>query len=392
MQDIKRETIGALYKSAEISEKKLLVDVLDNFQDSFDKTKAQNFNGSFLFLIQCDNTITEFTIQINKQNFNILYDYRDANPYLRIECSFETFCNITLGKFNPILDILNGKIKLEKGLFSLPRFARFGSLFSYRKINLNLPTEVTHPGKWVKPEKILLVNGSPRRNASTKLMLDWFKEGLPETSYEILDISSLKIGKCLHCFKCWTDHPNTCVIDDDAKVFRQKIDDADLIVFFVPLSYGTMPSDMKRALERLFPETTPFFYHNNKTNLTAHPIQRNKKPQAFLQVLVWGFPEMQHGRMLEENLNEWANHSLKNNLGSLKRPGINMILGDPRMQFVRKRIKQSLSNISKSVYELGIVPKQDKKNVEKVDYCSIVDFQFYATKYWIKRFKTDFWN
>jgi multimeric flavodoxin WrbA len=170
------------------------------------------------------------------------------------------------------------------------------------------------------------------------------------------------------------------------------MDAADLIVFFVPLSYSSMPSDMKRAMERLFPETTPFFYHNHRTKLTAHPVQKNKKSQAFLQFLVWGFPEMHHGRILEENFNEWAKHSHKYSLGSIKRPGINMILGDPRMQSIRKQIREAIAQTAKSIYETGIVPKKQKKIIEKEDYISVKDFQFYATKYWIKRFKTDFWN
>jgi hypothetical protein len=153
-----------------------------------------------------------------------------------------------------------------------------------------------------------------------------------------------------------------------------------------------MPSDMKRALERLMPETTPFFYNNGNFKGTAHPVHNGKKPQAFLQFLVWGFPEMKHGKILEDNFNEWATHSHKNNLGVIRRPGINFILGDPRLHFARKKIKQSVINAAKSVYDSGLISAKDKKNIENTDYFSIKDFHFYATKYWISRFKTDYWN
>jgi multimeric flavodoxin WrbA/putative sterol carrier protein len=389
---MEKEIIGALYKSTELNEKQLLLDILDNFSDSFHKEKSKGLNVSFLFRVKCNVEYVEFNIHVKQSEFKIIHDYSDTNPYLIIHCDFETFSNITLGNFNPVRDIINGKIKLQRGILDLGRFAKFGTLFSYRKIDLRLPTSIKHPEIWKKPENILLVNGSPRKNASTHLMLEWFKEGITAEKLETIDVSSLKIARCLHCFKCWTDHPNQCVIDDDAKIFREKLAEADLIVFFVPLSYSSMPSDMKRAMERLFPETTPFFYYNKLTNLTAHPVQKNTKSQAFLQFLVWGFPEMHHGRILEENFNEWANHSHKNNLGSIKRPGINMILGDPRMQFVRQKIRQALFNTAKTVYETGKVPAKDKKIIEKEDYISVNDFQFYATKYWIKRFKTDFGN
>ena len=387
-----KETLGALYKNTEVSEKELLLDILENLIDSFDKEKANNFTGTFKFLIECDGKENDFSIEIKNHEIDIVQNSNCQNPYLEVECNFETFSNITLGKFNPITDILNGKINLTNGILSLPRFAKFGSFMSYRKIDLKLPITIKHPTTWIKPEKILLVNGSPRRNASTKVMIDWFKEGLPAGQVDVLDISSLKIGKCLHCFKCWTDHPNVCAIDDDAVIFRQKINEADLIVFFVPLSYATMPSDMKRALERLFPETTPFFYHSEDFKGTAHPVHRDKKPQAFLQFLVWGFPELKHGKILEENFNEWATHSHKNNLGVIRRPGVNIILGDPRLHFVRKKIRQSILNVANSVYNSGIIPQKDKAIIEKPDYVSIEDFHFYATNYWMKRFKTDYWN
>ena len=389
---MKNETIGALYQKTDISEKDLLLDILENFSDSFNTEKARNFNGSFHFLVLCDGNYEEFTIQVKDQDFQVIHDYRDTNPYLKLKCSFETFCSITLGKSKPMLDILSGKIALDKGLFSIARFAKFGALFSNRIIDLSLPTSIDHSGSWAQPKNILLVNGSPRKKGSTKLMLEWFRDGLPGGNVEILDVSSLKIGRCLHCYKCWTDHPNECVLKDDAEKFREKIDKADLIVFFVPLSYSSMPSDMKRAMERLFPETTPFFYHNTKTKLTAHPVQKNKRSQAFLQFLVWGFPEISHGRILEENFNEWAKHSHKNMLGSIRRPGINMILGDPRLQPVRKNIQMATASVAQSIFETGKIPLKEKRIIEKEDYVSKKDFQFYATRYWMKRFKTDYWN
>ena len=389
---MEKETIGALYKSTELSEKNLLNDILSTISDSFHKQKAKDFSGSFHFTLECDGEETEFSIQVNNSDLKIIPDYADSNPYLNIRCSFETFCNITLGNFNPVVDIVEGKIQLDKGLLSLMRFAKFGSLFSFREIDLKLPTSIKHPESWVKPGKILLINGSPRKNASTRLMLDWFKEGLPSDKTDVIDVSTLKVARCLHCFKCWTDHPGKCVIDDDATLVRRKINEAELIVFFVPLSIGTMPSDLKRLMERLFPETTPFFFYSDEWKATAHPVHKNRKSQAFMQFLVWGFPEMKHGRLLEENFREWTTHSQRNNLGSISRPGINMILGDPRMQFIRKKIRRATMDVATSVYESGIIPKDKKAIIEKENYISLKDFHFYATKYWIKRFKTDYWN
>jgi uncharacterized protein YutD len=139
---MKTETIGALYRNTDISEKELLLDILNNFGDSFNKEKSKNFHGSFHFLVLCEGTYEEFTIRVNDQQFQILQDYRDTHPYLNLQCSFETFCNITLGKFNPILDILNGKIQIDRNILCIGRFAKFGALFSNRSIELTLPTSI----------------------------------------------------------------------------------------------------------------------------------------------------------------------------------------------------------------------------------------------------------
>jgi multimeric flavodoxin WrbA/putative sterol carrier protein len=387
-----KELIGALYKDTELPEKSMLFDLIKDLIDSFDPQKAEGFNGIFQFEIKCDDELVWFLIEVKDKKLIVELEKKVDRAYLEIKCNFETFCQITLGKFNPLVFILNGKIKLSKGLLSLLRFAKLDSLLSNRKVTLKLPTTIKHAKNWIEPKKILLVNGSPRLNGSTKLMLNWFHEGLPAEITDVIDISSLNISKCLNCYKCWTDHPGRCVLNDDAKIFRQKIDEADLIVFFVPLSYATMPSDMKKAFERLFPETTPFFYNNREWNATAHPLHPNKKSQSFLQFLVWGFPEMKHGRILEDNFIEWTLHSHKNYLGSIKRPGINMILGDPRLQFERRKIKKAIIEIAKSIHKTGKIPPKSKVVVENLDYYSTKDFNFFATNYWLKRFKTDYWN
>lgn len=388
---MKREIIAARYQTGQESEKELLYDILENFSDTFNPNKAKSFTGNFQFSIICDNLPESFVIKVNTENFEILPNKTIENPYLLIECGFEMFCNVTLNQFNPVFDILTGKIKLDKGILSIGRFAKFGSLFSNREIELTLPTKIIHPSKWKKPDKILLANGSPRRNASTKVMLEWFKAGLPQDKTEVLDISSLKMNKCLHCFKCWTDKPNDCVMNDDASLFRKKIRNADLIIFFVPLSWATMPSDMKKAMERLMPETTPFFYENKKWKATAHPLHKFQKSQSFLQFLVWGFPERKHGRLLEATFSEWATHSYKNNLGSIVRPGVNTILSDPRLHTARKQIKEAMHETAKSIYETGKIPKDKKKIIEK-QYQDFKAWRFFATKFWVNKFKTDYWN
>jgi hypothetical protein len=45
---MKTETIGALYRNTDISEKELLLDILNNFGDSFNKENQRIFTARFI--------------------------------------------------------------------------------------------------------------------------------------------------------------------------------------------------------------------------------------------------------------------------------------------------------------------------------------------------------
>ena len=78
--------------------------------------------------------------------------------------------------------------------------------------------------------KILLINGSPKGNASNSVRLaNAFIEGFQaetEKSDEViideLNLSSLKIASCKGCFSCWKTTPGECCIKDDMQMIIQK--------------------------------------------------------------------------------------------------------------------------------------------------------------------------
>ena len=89
--------------------------------------------------------------------------------------------------------------------------------------------------------KVLLVNGSPRKNGNTMRALQEVagsleKEGL-ET--EIVWIGNKPVRGCIACYQCKTKDLGKCVFDDDvANSIIEKLKDADGIVIGSPTYYG----------------------------------------------------------------------------------------------------------------------------------------------------------
>ena len=106
-------------------------------------------------------------------------------------------------------------------------------------------------------KKILVLNGSPRKERSGTLVLTkHFVEGIESTGAfetEFINIADLNITPCKGCFHCWKTYAKgECAIkNDDVPAIRAKIDEADFVVVSMPLYYFGMPGQVKILLDRL---------------------------------------------------------------------------------------------------------------------------------------------
>ena len=116
--------------------------------------------------------------------------------------------------------------------------------------------ETTKPWDGNAIRKVLVLNGSPKRKASTTMVVtNAFLAGLNADNrldVEVIDVSSLRIKPCTGCLHCWGQSEGTCVIkDDDIPALKQKILDADIIIQSYPLYFFSMPGEMKVMMDRL---------------------------------------------------------------------------------------------------------------------------------------------
>ncbi len=103
-------------------------------------------------------------------------------------------------------------------------------------------------------KKILILNGSPRKNGATAKLKDAFIEGAKTNNNEIKEhyITGMKINYCIGCDSCLRTHEGCIQKDDDMSIIYDDLNWADVIVFVSPQFWGTITAQLKVVLDRMF--------------------------------------------------------------------------------------------------------------------------------------------
>ncbi len=104
------------------------------------------------------------------------------------------------------------------------------------------------------PMKILVINGSPKKeNSCTLRVTNAFLRGLigDADEAETIHLTDYNIRPCLGCLSCWGRTEGTCVIKDDIHVIKAKMLEADIIIHSFPLYFFGMPGSYKVFLDRM---------------------------------------------------------------------------------------------------------------------------------------------
>ena len=102
-------------------------------------------------------------------------------------------------------------------------------------------------------KKILILNGSPRKNGKTASLIKAFTEGAESAGNEIkeLYITGMKIGGCLACEGCQRNG-GVCIQKDDMQLVVEAFLWADVVVFASPQYWGTVTGQLKIVIDRLY--------------------------------------------------------------------------------------------------------------------------------------------
>lgn len=102
-------------------------------------------------------------------------------------------------------------------------------------------------------KKILILNGSPRKNGKTASLINAFVEGAESAGNEVnnMYLNSMKIKGCLACEKC-SQNGGDCVQKDDMETVTEAFEWADVVVFASPQFWGTITGQLKIVIDRLY--------------------------------------------------------------------------------------------------------------------------------------------
>ena len=100
--------------------------------------------------------------------------------------------------------------------------------------------------------KVLMINGSPRKEGNTTLALQemeaiFFAEGM---EYETVWVGTQPIRGCIACGGCYK--LGKCVFDDAVNEVAEKFRDADGLVVASPVYYASANATLIALLDRLF--------------------------------------------------------------------------------------------------------------------------------------------
>jgi multimeric flavodoxin WrbA len=140
------------------------------------------------------------------------------------------------------------------------------------------------------------INGSPRKNGNTAIMLRRALEGAASkgAATELIHLNDLSFKGCVSCFACkrkGEDRSVRCIQKDDLALVLEKIEKADALIIGSPVYVGELTGMTRSFIERLaFPyvsyEQGPMTYFNRKLSVgiictLGAPAERAKQMNYF---------------------------------------------------------------------------------------------------------------
>lgn len=110
--------------------------------------------------------------------------------------------------------------------------------------------------------KVVAINGSPRKEWNTAMLLKKALEGARSkgAETELIHLYDLDYKGCKSCFSCKTKESKSygrCAVNDDLNPIFKRVEESDALIFGSPIYFGTVSGEMRSFMERLmFPYMT----------------------------------------------------------------------------------------------------------------------------------------
>ena len=103
-------------------------------------------------------------------------------------------------------------------------------------------------------KKIVILNGSPRKNGNTSALVKAFTEGAESVGHSVTTffLDGMDIHGCKGCFGGHSSRECPCVQWDDMAQIYPAVKESDVVVLATPLYYWNMSGQLRTAVDRLF--------------------------------------------------------------------------------------------------------------------------------------------
>lgn len=103
-------------------------------------------------------------------------------------------------------------------------------------------------------KKIVVLNGSPRKNGNTATLINSFKKGAEESGNTVTTffLDKMNIHGCKGCLKGGRKPEYPCVQKDDMDTIYPVYKEADIVVLASPLYYWNWSGQLKITFDRLY--------------------------------------------------------------------------------------------------------------------------------------------
>jgi len=101
--------------------------------------------------------------------------------------------------------------------------------------------------------KVVGVNGSPRKEGNTGILINYVFEELKQEGIEteFVQLGGRKIRGCFSCYKCFENKDCRCANDNDVlNEILAKMVEADGILLGSPVYFSSMTAEMKALIDR----------------------------------------------------------------------------------------------------------------------------------------------
>lgn len=136
-------------------------------------------------------------------------------------------------------------------------------------------------------KKIIVLNGSPRKNGNTSALVKAFREGAESAGHTVTEfwLGGMKINGCRGCCAGGKNLESPCVQKDDMEQIYPAYKEADVVVLASPLYYWTISGQLKCAFDRLFAvaECDPSYTNPRKESALLMAAEGN----GFEETVYW---------------------------------------------------------------------------------------------------------